>query len=108
MRPSRAVMSLSLAIAPLAQADSSTDFLTTISGEGLNVGDSPADVELALGTAVQVCRILKLGDTPQEAGLVVPYRFPKATPEQVAGFVAAAQTTLCAQVFAPLEPGGSY
>ena len=33
---------------------------------------------------------------------------PKATPQQVAGFVSAAQETLCVQAYTPLQPGGDY
>jgi Protein of unknown function (DUF732) len=104
-----AVMSTSLVVASPAQADNSTDFLTTVSGEGLNVGDALPDVELTLTTATQVCRLLFLGFSPRDAGRMVPYRFPKASPQQVAGFVDAAQATLCAQAMTvPLQPGGSY
>jgi hypothetical protein len=103
-----AVMLTPLVVAPPAQADNSSDFLTMISGEGINVGDTGADVQLTLSTAVEVCRILAFGATPQDAGRIVPYSFPNATPQQVAGFVAAAQSTMCAQVFTPLQPGGSY
>lgn len=103
-----AVMSTLLVVAPLAQADNSNDFLTMVSREGINVGDTPPDVEFTLATATEVCRIIYFGFTPQEAARMVPYRFPKATPQQVAGFVDAAQATLCTQQFTPLQPGGSY
>jgi hypothetical protein len=103
-----AVMSTSLVVAPPAQADNSSDFLTRVSAEGLNVGDTPPDVELTLSTAVQVCRVMFFGLTPQDAGRMVPYRFPEATPQQIAGFVDAAQATMCAQIFTPLQQGPSY
>ncbi len=103
-----AVMSISLAVAPPAQADNSSDFLTMVSAEGLNVGDAPPDVELTLSTAEQVCRLMFFGFTPQDAGRMVRYRFPEATPQQVAGFVDAAQAKMCAQANTPLQPGGSY
>jgi hypothetical protein len=101
-----AVMSTSLVVAPLAQADNSSDFLTMVSAQGLNVGDTSPDVQFTLSTAVQVCRVMFFGNTPQDAGRLVPYRFPDATPEQVAAFVYAAQTTMCAQLYTPLPPGG--
>ena len=91
-----------------AYADSSTDFLTKVSSEGLNVGDTPPDVQLTLETANTICQIIHYGYTPQEAGRQVPYVFPKATPQQVAGFVSAAQETLCVQAYTPLQPGGDY
>jgi hypothetical protein len=91
-----------------ACADSSTDFLTKVASEGLNVGDTPPDVQLTLETANTICQIIHYGYTPQEAGRQVPYVFPKATPQQVAGFVSAAQGTLCVQAYTPLETGGNY
>lgn len=103
-----AVMSTSLVLAPFSQADNSDDFLTMVSAEGLNVGDAPPDVEFTLSTAVQVCRLIFFGNTPQEAGRMVPYRFPEASPQQVAGFVEAAKATMCAQLYTPLQPGGDY
>jgi hypothetical protein len=101
-------ISASLVGAAPAHADSSTDFLTKVSSEGLNVGDTPPDVELTLETANTICQIIHAGFTPQEAGRQIPYVFPKATPQQVAGFVSAAQETLCVQEFTPLQPGGDY
>jgi Protein of unknown function (DUF732) len=103
-----AVMSASLVVAPPAQADNGSDFLTMVSSEGLNVGDRPPDVEFTLATAMEVCRVVAFGFTPQEAGRMVLRRFPKATPQQVGGFVDAAQATMCAQAYTPLQPGGSY
>ena len=102
-----AVLSTWFAAVP-AHADNASDFLTMVSGQGLNVGDTPADVQLTLATAVGVCHVIHEGYTPQVAGRQVPYVFPNATPQQVAGFVAAAQAKLCAQQFGPLQPGGDY
>jgi hypothetical protein len=101
-------VSTSLMGAAAAHADASTDFLTKVSGEGLSVGDTPPDVQLTLETANTICQIIHYGYTPQEAGRQVPYVFPKATPQQVAGFVSAAQETLCVQEYTPLQPGGDY
>jgi hypothetical protein len=100
--------STSLVAAAPAHADASTDFLTKVSSEGLNVGDTPPDVQLTLETANTICQIIHAGFTPQEAGRQIPYVFPKATPQQVAGFVTAAQETLCVLEFTPLQPGGDY
>jgi hypothetical protein len=101
-------ISTSLVGAAPAHADASTDFLTKVSSEGLSVGETPPDVQLTLETANTICQIIHYGYTPQEAGRQVPYVFPKATPQQVAGFVSAAQETLCAQAYTPLQPGGDY
>jgi Protein of unknown function (DUF732) len=101
-------VSTSLMGAAAVHADASTDFLTKVSGEGLSVGDTPPDVQLTLETANTICQIIHYGYTPQEAGRQVPYVFPKATPQQVAGFVSAAQETLCVQEYTPLQPGGDY
>jgi hypothetical protein len=101
-------VSTSLTGAAPAFADSSTDFLTKVASEGLNVGDTPPDVQLTLETANTICQIIHYGYTPQEAGRQVPYVFPKATPRQVAGFVSAAQETLCVQEYTPLQTGGDY
>jgi hypothetical protein len=101
-------VSTSLIGSASAHADSSTDFLTKVASEGLNVGDTPPDVQLTLETANTICQIIHYGYTPQEAGRQVPYVFPKATPQQVAGFVSAAQETLCVQEYTSLQPGGDY
>jgi hypothetical protein len=104
-----AVMSSALAVAVPAHADSASDFLTLVSGQGFNVGDTPADVQLTLSMGVEVCHLIHEGYTPQVAGRQVPYMFPNATPQQIAGFVNAAQTSkLCARQFGPLQPGGDY
>ncbi|WP_368834390.1 DUF732 domain-containing protein [Mycobacterium intracellulare] len=108
-----AALTAALVFAPLAtatpaRADASTDFLTMVSNEGLNVGDTPPDVQITLDTANLICQIVHNGFTPQEAGRQVPYVFPHATPDQVAGFVTAAQATLCVQAYTPLQPGGDY
>jgi hypothetical protein len=102
-----AISTLLLGAVP-AHADASTDFLTRVSSEGLNVGDTPPDVQLTLETANTICQIIHAGFPPQEAGRQVPYVFPSATPQQVAGFVSAAQETLCVQAYTPLQSGGDY
>lgn len=101
-------MATSLVVAVPAHADSASDFLAMVSGDGLNVGDTPADVQIALSTGNEICQLIHYGYTPQVAGRQVPYVFPNATPQQVAGFVQAAQAHLCAQLYTPLQPGGDY
>jgi hypothetical protein len=101
-----AVMSTSLIVAAPAYADNSTDFLAVVSGEGLNVGDTPADVEITLANGEAICELMFYGYTPEVAGRQVKYAFPGATPKQITGFVEAAQAKLCTQQFTPLEPGG--
>jgi hypothetical protein len=102
-----AVMSTSLVVGvPTAHADNAGDFLAMLSGEGINVGDTPADVQLTLATGELVCHLLQDGYTPQDADRQVRYGFPNATPQQIGGFVEAAQAKLCAQAYAPLQPGG--
>ena len=104
-----AVISTSLTVASPAHADDSSDFLARVSGEGIDVGDTPTDVQFTLSTGMEVCHVLYYGYTQQQAGLMVPYRFPNASARQVAGFVEAAQATLCLRGFnVPLQPGGSY
>jgi Protein of unknown function (DUF732) len=101
------VMSTSLVVAVPAHADNSSDFLAMVSGEGLNVGDTPADVELTLAKGDQICHLIHIGYTPETAGRQVKYEFPNATARQVAGFVEAAQAKLCVQSFeTPLQPAG--
>jgi hypothetical protein len=101
-----AMMSTSLIVAMPAHADGGSDFLARVSGQGLNVGDTSADVVLTLATASVVCQLINAGYTPQVAGRQVKYRFPNLTQQQVAGFVDAAQATLCVAKATPLEPGG--
>lgn len=101
-----AVMSTSLAGAASAQADATSDFLTAVSEIGLNVGDSPADVQLTLAHGAEICELRNYGFTPTVVSRQVPYMYPHATPEQSASFVDAAQTKLCPAVFTPLQPGG--
>jgi Protein of unknown function (DUF732) len=101
------VVSTTLVVAVPAHADNGSDFLAMVSGEGLNVGDTPADVELTLAKGDQICHLLHYGYTPEVAGRQVKYAFPNATAQQVAGFVDAAQAKLCAQSFEiPLQLGG--
>ena len=98
-----------LPTAVAAKADSSSDFLAMLSAGGLNVGDTPADVQLTLYEGDAICHLLYWGYTPQVAARQVPYAFPNATPGQVTGFVHAAQTTLCGKMFTtPLQTGGDY
>jgi hypothetical protein len=98
-----------LPTAVAAKADSSSDFLAMLSAGGLNVGDTPADVQLTLYEGDAICHLLYWGYTPQVAARQVPYAFPNATPAQVTGFVHAAQTTLCGTMFTtPLQTGGDY
>jgi hypothetical protein len=97
-------ISTSLLVAVPANADPGTDFLTMVSAAGLNVGDTPADVEITLSTGDEICNVLHDGYSPQEAARQVHYRFPNATPQQAAGFVDAAQAKLCGPLFAPMQP----
>lgn len=101
-----AVVSTSLVVGMPAHADNGSDFLAILSGEGINVGDTPADVELTLSSGQLVCHLLHDGYTPQDAERDVRYAFPNATPQQLAGFVEAARAKLCAQAYTPLQPGG--
>ena len=94
-----------------AKADSSSDFLAMLSAEGLNVGDTPADVQLTLYEGDAICHLMYWGYTPQVAARQVPYAFPHATPAQVTGFVHAAQndqrraSCTAAQQIASAAPG---
>jgi Protein of unknown function (DUF732) len=100
-----AAVSTSLVVAVPAQADPGTDFLTMVSGLGLNVGETPADVQQTLAAAVAICDVLFYGFTPEVASRQVHYVFPNATPQQAAGFVDAAnRSKLCEQDMAPLQP----
>lgn len=98
------VISTSLVVALPAHADAGADFLTMVSGEGLNVGDTSADVEITLATGAEICSVLHNGYSAQEAARQVHYVFPNATPEQAAGFVDAAQAKLCGPMYEPLQP----
>jgi hypothetical protein len=101
-----AVVSTSLMVAVPAHADASSDFLARVSAEGINAGDTPADVQLTLATASEICQLIHFGYTPQLAGRQVKYMFPNATPQQTTGFVDAAQAKLCPELYTPLQPGG--
>jgi hypothetical protein len=102
-----AVISTSLMVGVPAHADASSDFLAMVSAEGINAGDTPADVQLTLATAAEICQLIHVGGyTPQVAGRQVKYLFPKATPQQTTGFVDAAQAKLCPGLYTPLQPGG--
>ncbi|KBZ60983.1 hypothetical protein K875_03934 [Mycobacterium [tuberculosis] TKK-01-0051] len=101
-----AVISTSLVVGVPAHADAGSDFLAMVSAEGINVGDTPADVQVTLATAAEICELIHFGYTPQVAGRQVKYVFPNATPQQTASFVDAAQAKLCPAQFTPLQPGG--
>jgi hypothetical protein len=101
-----AVMSTALAVAVPAHADDGSDFLAMLSAEGINTGDTPADVELTLSAGQGVCYALRYGFTPQDAGEEVSTQYPNVTPQQVSGFVGAAQAKLCAQALTPMQIGG--
>jgi hypothetical protein len=103
-----AAMVTSLVGAVPAQSDNASNFLAKVSEHGLNVGDTPADMQATLATGTEICQLLHYGYTPQVAGQQLPYVFPNATPEQIAGFVEAAQRYLCPQMETPLQPGGDY
>jgi hypothetical protein len=101
-----AIAVTSLAVAVPAHADNASDFLEMLSADGVNVGDTPADVELTLTAGQLVCHLLHDGFTTQDAMRQMRYSFPDAAAEQLAGIVEAAQAKLCAQAYAPLQPGG--
>jgi hypothetical protein len=108
-----AVMSISLVGVGPAHADPSNElhvepsdeFLAMLSEEGLDAGHSGADVQLTLASGEMVCHILHYGFTAEDARRYVGYQFPKATPQQLAGFVKAAQTKLCPLAYTPVYPG---
>lgn len=96
-----------LPVAAPVRADTlASDFLATVSADGLNVGDTPADVQITLATGTEICNLMHDGYSPHIASRQVKYFFPGATPEQAMEFVDAAQKTLCPQMFTPVEPGG--
>ena len=103
-----AVMSTSLVVALPAHADDGSDFVAIVSGEGINVGDTPEDTELTLTNGELVCHLLYYGFTPQDARRQVRYSLPNATPQQVAGFVDAAQAKLCPRELNQLQPGDGW
>jgi len=73
-----AAVSAWLPTAVAAKADSSSDFLAMLSAKGLNVGDTPADVQLTLYEGDAICHLMYWGYTPQVAARQVPYAFPNA------------------------------
>jgi hypothetical protein len=99
-----AVLLTSLAVALPAHADSASDFLAMVSAKGIDIGNTPTDIQFALAAGVQLCELMNYGNTPEVASRQVKYEYPNVTPEQSRAFVEAAQ--LCAQVFTPVEPGG--
>ena len=99
-----ALMPICLVAAVPANADAASDFLAALAEQGLNVGDTPVDVQLTLAAATEICQlILYDGYTPAVASRQVHYLFPNATPEQSIGFVEAAQKSkLCTEQYAPV------
>ena len=83
------VLSAAVVVSVPAHADNSSEFITSLSGLGLNPGDTPADVSLTLANAMEICMLIHYGYTPEVAGRQVKYFYPNATPEQAAGFALA-------------------
>lgn len=102
------VVSTSLLLAAPARADSSDDFLAAVSALGIKAGDTGADVGITLDNGLTICDIIRMGYSPEVASHQVKYMYPDPTPQQVAGFVDAAQSTLCAWHETPLQSGGVY
>ena len=100
-------MSTSLALAVPAHADNATDFLAMLAAGGFNAGQTPADVEITIGTGEAVCQFIHYGYSREVAARQVPYMIQDATPSQSVGFVRAAEATLCAGMYTPLVPGGN-
>jgi hypothetical protein len=100
-----AAMAISLGVASPAHADPATDFLAHVSEYGFNVGAQGADMEIMLANAATICGYLHFGFTPEQARRYIHYQYPDATPQQLAGFVEAAQTTFCGPLFAPVTTG---
>lgn len=95
---------LSLPFAVPAQADASDDFLEVLSTSGFDVGESGTDVAFALAAATSICALFHWGFTAEDAKADIVYEFPDATPQQLAAFVEAAQSTLCEVAYAPVLP----
>lgn len=93
-----------LASAPVATADPGNDFLAALAAQGFDAGELDADVQLTLSAGQRVCHFLHYGYTPADASMNLAYRYPNATPGQIAGFVQAAQDTLCGPAYTPVEP----
>jgi Protein of unknown function (DUF732) len=97
-----ALTSLAAGVPPHADADPGTDFLTSLTSNGIDVGTSSADVLYTLEAGENVCELLHYNFTPQDARATILYALPKATPEQVSYFVQAAQDHLCAHSYPPM------
>ena len=69
-----AVISISLVVGVPAHADAGSDFLAMMSAQGINVGDSPADVELTLSRG-EIAKLPPQWHTPQVAGRQVKYSY---------------------------------
>ena len=95
------LMSLGV-LAPAAHADPGTDFLTSLTASGFDVGASSTDALYTLAVGENVCELLHYNFTPQDARETTVYAFPKATPQQITHFVQAAQDHLCSLSYAPI------
>lgn len=84
-------------------SDPGTEFLAMLTKQGFDIGTSGADTELTLSAGERVCHFLHYDYSPEDAAMNLRYRFPNATPEQISGFVQAAQATLCGPAYAPVE-----
>lgn len=101
-----AILAAFLVTEPTADADPGSDFLAVMNQEGINLGDTPADVSLALATAETVCLLLHYGHTTEDARRAVGIQQPTLSAQQIASFVDAAQVHMCDPALAPLYPGG--
>lgn len=93
----------SLGGAPQAHADAGSDFLAKVSEYGFDVGAQGEDVYI-LAHAATLCGYLHHGFSPEQASMYIHYQYPDATPQQLAGFAEAAQTTLCEAVTGLIQP----
>lgn len=95
-----AVLSVPVLLATPAHADPGSEFLELVAATGLDVGPSITDRLFALATAESLCDLFHYGFTADDARDNIVYKYPNATPQQLAGFVSAAQSKLCAQAYA--------
>ena len=98
-----AVALTSLVVVAPAHADPGTDFLTALTANEIDVGTSSSDVLYTLAAGENVCELLHYNFTPQDARASMVYALPKATPQQIAYFVQAAQDHLCAHSYPPMS-----
>ena len=98
-----AVALTSIALAVPAHADPGTDFLTALTSSGFDVGASSTDALYTLAAGENVCELLHYNFTSQDARESMVYAFPKATSQQIAYFVQAAQDHLCSLSYAPVK-----